>query len=187
VLDEAERLNRYIQNLLDMTRFGQQPFRIAREWVDLNDLISSAIARLGSVLGPLEVNVDVAADAALLEVQGALIEQVIVNLLDNAAGFAPAGSAIEIRASRRDGTTWIEVANDGPVIPEAESERIFDMFYRAAQGDRTRPGAGLGLAICRSIVAAHGGTIAAGARADGTGALLRIALPQAGESVLPAA
>jgi two-component system sensor histidine kinase KdpD len=187
VLGEAERLNRYIQNLLDMTRLGQPSFTIRREWVDLNDLISSAIARLGSVLGPLRVTVNVAEDAALLEVQGALMEQLIVNLLDNAAGFAPAGSAIEIQAFRQDGDTCIEVANEGPVIPEAERERIFDMFYRIAQGDRNRPGAGLGLAICRSIVAAHGGTIAAGTRADGTGALLRIHLPRPNESASPAA
>jgi two-component system sensor histidine kinase KdpD len=127
--------------------------------------------------------VNVAADAALLEVQGALIEQVFVNLLDNAAGFAPADSEIWIGARLRDGATWIEVANDGPSIPEDERERIFDLFYRASQGDRSRQGTGLGLAICRSMIAAHGGTITAAARADGTGALIRIVLPVSGESI----
>ena len=177
VLAEAERLNRYIQNLLDMTRFGQQPFPIEREWVDLNDLISSAIERLGSALSHVELDVRVDADAAFLEVQGALIEQVIVNLLDNASGFAPAGSAIEIRATRSGGATVVDIGNDGPVIPVSQRERIFDMFHRASEGDRNRSGTGLGLAICRSIVLAHGGTISAGTRSDGTGALLRMTLP----------
>jgi two-component system sensor histidine kinase KdpD len=181
VLDEAQRLNRYIQNLLDMTRFGQQPFELDRQWVDLNDLISSAAERLGSALGKVKLSVDVPADAALLHVQGALIEQVIVNLLDNAAGFAPEESEIAVAAHRRAGTMVIEVSNAGPAIPEDEREKIFDMFYRAELGDRKRPGTGLGLAICRSIVTAHGGTITADTRADGAGALLRVTLPSSAD------
>jgi len=178
VLDEAQRLNRYIQNLLDMTRFfGRQPFTLERAWVDLNDLISSAVERLGSALARVKLAVEVDPEAALLEVNGALLEQVIVNLLDNAAGFAPDGSVIEIRARLEDGAALIEVANEGPAIPEDEREKVFDMFYRASTGDRNRPGAGLGLAICRSIVAAHGGAIAAGSGADGTGAVLTVTLP----------
>ena len=177
VLAEAERLNRYIQNLLDMTRFGGKPLTIDREWIDLNDLVSSAIERLGPVLERVAIDVEVAPDAAFLRVQGALIEQVIVNLLDNAASFAPDGGRVGIRAYRREGSVIIEVENEGPVIPETERERIFDMFHRAAQGDRNRQGTGLGLAICRSIAAAHDGTIEAGTRADGTGALLTLTLP----------
>jgi two-component system sensor histidine kinase KdpD len=175
VLTEAERLNRYIQNLLDMTRFGQRPFAIDRQWHDLNDLVSSAVERLGAALGQTRLKIDVAADAALLRVQGALLEQVFVNLLDNAAAFALADSVIEVRARREDFSTIIDVANDGPAIPEEERERIFELFHRASQGDRQRPGTGLGLAICRSIVAAHGGTIEARASASGT--LIRITLP----------
>lgn len=176
-LDEAQRLNRYIQNLLDMTRFGQQPFELRREWADLNDLISSATERLGSTLTPASLDVRVAPEVALLKVHGALIEQVLVNLLDNAAGFAQDPGTISVRAYRRESSVIVDVINDGPRIPDDEREKIFDMFYRAAQTDRQRPGAGLGLAICRSIVTAHGGTIEARSGPGGTGALLRIDLP----------
>lgn len=177
VLDEAQRLNRYIQNLLDMTRFDQQPFELDRQWVDVNDLISSAVHRLGSTLDRVELAVDVTADAAFLKIQGSLIEQVFVNLLDNAASFAPNGSTIELEVRQGPRELVIEISNDGPVIPEEERERIFDMFYRATLGDRNRAGTGLGLAICRSIVTAHGGSIEADIREDGTGAVLRITLP----------
>jgi two-component system sensor histidine kinase KdpD len=177
VLDEAQRLNRYIQNLLDMTRFGQQPFNLNRQWVDINDLISSAIERLGSTLDGIRLGINVAADAEFLKVQGALIEQVFVNLLDNAANFAPEGSEIGIDVFPGSDEVVIEISNEGPEIPEEDRERIFDMFYRATLGDRKRAGTGLGLAICRSIVTAHGGEMTATTRADGTGALLRIALP----------
>ncbi len=177
VLDEAQRLNRYIQNLLDMTRFGQQPFDLNRQWVDVNDLISSAIERLGSTFDGTRLAVDVSADAAFLKIHGTLIEQVFVNLLDNAASFAPRGSTIGIDIYQCPGNVLIDISNEGPVIPVDERERIFDMFYRATLGDRKRAGTGLGLAICRSIVTAHGGEIEALTRADGTGALLRITLP----------
>ena len=177
VLDESLRLNRYIQNLLDMTRFGQQSIALDRQWVDLNDLLSSAIERLGSALTSVVLDLKVDPEVALLQVHGALIEQVLVNLLDNAAGFAIEGSTIEVKAYRCDSATVIDVANAGPRIPEGERDRIFDMFYRVEQGDRQRPGTGLGLAICRSIVTAHGGTIRADSRADGTGTLFRVELP----------
>lgn len=177
VLDEAQRLNRYIQNLLDMTRFGQPPFELKREWIDINDLISSAADRLGSTLDGIQLAVRVNSDTAFLKVQGTLVEQMLVNLLDNAASFTPDGSVIAVEVRQRGGDVIIEVSNDGPVIPENEREKIFDMFYRATLGDRKRAGTGLGLAICRSIANAHGGEITANTRADGTGAMLKIILP----------
>jgi two-component system sensor histidine kinase KdpD len=178
VFDEAQRLNRYIQNLLDITRFGQRTFEPEREWVDLNDLISSAISRLGGLLSGFDVRTDVAEGAALIFVHGALIEQALVNLLDNAAGFSPPNGTIRITARPDDETTLIEVADEGPGIEPAERERVFDMFYRAKHGDQQgRHGAGLGLAICRSLIAAHRGTIRA-TSLDGTrGTSVRIRLP----------
>jgi two-component system sensor histidine kinase KdpD len=177
VLDEAQRLNRYIQNLLDMTRFGQPHFDLKREWIDVSDLVASAAERLGSTLDDIHLSVSVDNTAAFLKVQGTLIEQMLVNLLDNAASFAQNESTVAVEISQRDGNVMLEVSNDGPVIPENEREKIFDMFYRATLGDRKRAGTGLGLAICRSIVNAHDGEITANTRADGTGALFRIALP----------
>lgn len=180
VLDEAQRLNRYIQNLLDMTRFGQQPFELRRDWADLNDLISSAVERLGSALASVKLEIDVEPEIALLHVHGALIEQVLVNLLDNAAGFAPEGSSVTVAAARHHDSLVIDVTDDGPGIPDDEREKVFHMFYRVEQGDRRgRPGTGLGLAICRSIVSAHAGSIEAGPGPGGTGARLRVILPVA--------
>lgn len=181
VLEESQRLNRYIQNLLDITRFGQRTFTPQREWVDLNDLISAAIERLGSVLEGFEVRIDVAQQAALLHVHGALIEQALVNLLDNAAGFSPPGSTILVAARSEADMTVIDVIDQGPGIEPADRERVFDMFYRATHGDRRdRPGAGLGLAICRSLIAAHGGTIHALPGDGGAGTRMQIRLPGAG-------
>jgi two-component system sensor histidine kinase KdpD len=178
VLDEAQRLDRYIQNLLDITRFGQRNFQPQREWADVNDLISSAGARLRSVLSGFDLRIDVADDVEIIFVHGALIEQALVNLLDNAAGFSPPGGTIRVNARSDGDATLIEVVDEGPGIEPAERERVFDMFYRARQADRVqRPGTGLGLAICRSIVAAHGGTIRALAAESG-GTRMQIRLPR---------
>jgi two-component system sensor histidine kinase KdpD len=177
VVSEAQRLNRYIQNLLDMTRFGQQPFELQREWVDMNDLISAAIERLGEVLDGFILDIQVAPAASVIRVHGALIEQVFVNLLDNAAGFAPEASTLTVRVYRSDPDVVIEVIDKGPGIAVSERTRVFDMFYRVAHGDRQRQGTGLGLAICKSVVKAHGGTIEILAGPDGEGTVLRILLP----------
>lgn len=179
VFDEAQRLNRYIQNLLDITRFGQRKFEPEREWVDLNDLISSAISRLGGLLSGFDVRTDVAEGAALIFVHGALIEQALVNLLDNAAGFSPANATIRIAARPDNDATLIEVIDEGPGIEPSERERVFDMFYRAKHGDdQQRHGAGLGLAICRSLVAAHRGTIHAMSSPGTRGTCVQIRLPR---------
>lgn len=183
VLEESQRLNRYIQNLLDMTRFGQQSFELNREWVDLNDLVSSAVERLGTAMSHVGLEVDVDPDVTLIRIHGALIEQVLVNLLDNAAAHAPEGSTIEVRTRRDGAAAIIDVMNEGPQIPESERERVFDMFYRVSFGDRQRPGTGLGLAICRSVVAAHGGTIAVVPHPDREVTVMRIELPIAENSV----
>jgi len=177
VLEESQRLNRYIQNLLDMTRFGQQRIELNREWVDLNDLVSAALERLGSSLAALTIDVEISPDVSLIRVHGALIEQALVNILDNAADFSQPGDRIAIAAESGRDAVYLEVCDQGPGIAEAEREKVFDMFYSIQRGDRSRHGAGLGLAICKSIVGAHGGTIEARAGHDGRGTCIRMTLP----------
>jgi len=183
VLEEAQRLNRYIQNLLDMTRFGRERLELRREWVDINDLVSGALERLGSALNGLQVQVELAADTSLVYVHGALIEQALVNVVDNAASFSQPGDPLLIKSYRADEQIVIDIIDRGPGIPEPQREKIFDMFYSAQQGDRSHHGVGLGLAICSSIVGAHGGTIAAMPGPDGRGTCMRITLPAAGEPI----
>ena len=177
VLEESQRLNRYIQNLLDMTRFGQQRIELNREWVDLNDLVSAALERLGSAIADLSIQVEISPDVSLIRVHGALIEQALVNILDNAADFSQPGDKIVIRAESGRDAVHLEVSDQGPGIAEAEREKVFDMFYSIERGDRSRHGAGLGLAICKSIVGAHGGAIEALVGRDGRGSCIRITLP----------
>jgi two-component system sensor histidine kinase KdpD len=177
VLAESQRLNRYIQNLLDMTRLGRGHIELRRDWVDLNDLISAAMQRLSTALAGLDVRVDVAAGDALIHVHGELIEQLLVNVLDNAADFSEPGDRIDVKAYKQGDSIVVEIVDQGPGIDPGERERVFDMFYSTEQGDRRRHGVGLGLAICKSIVAAHGGTIAAETGPGGKGTCVRIGLP----------
>lgn len=176
VLEESQRLNRYIQNLLDMTRFGRDHIELHREWVDQNDLISAALERLSTALAGLDVRVDIAAGESLIYVHGALVEQALVNVLDNAADFSEPGDRIEIKSYRNGDSIALEIIDQGPGIDASDRARVFDMFYSARQGDR-RHGAGLGLAICKSIISAHGGTITADTGPDGKGTCVRMELP----------
>ena len=177
VLDEAERLNRYIQNLLDMTRLGHGGLKLHRDWVDINDILSSALSRLRRDLGKVHVQINVSPDATLIYVHGVLLEQALVNLLDNAARYSPDSGIIVIRAYRHDNQIVIDVTDQGPGIPEGERDRIFDMFYSIDKGDHGEAGTGLGLAICRGLIGAHGGQVVALAGNDGQGACMRITLP----------
>jgi two-component system sensor histidine kinase KdpD len=140
--------------------------------------VSAAVRRLQLGDG-IRVRPAIAENAQLVYVHGDLIEQVLVNLLDNAARHAPAGSTIEVTASSADGEVQIEVADSGPGIPEADLERVFDAFYRVHDRDR-KSGTGLGLSICRGIARAHGGDVTAHRVPGGGGALLRLRIPQPG-------
>jgi len=179
VLDESQRLNRYIQNLLDMTRFGAQEIELRREWVDWNDIVSVALERFGPALQKFDVAIDISPAASLIYVHGTLIEQVLVNILDNASDFSEPGGAIRVSVYLDGDSTVIDVSDQGPGIPEDEREKVFEMFYMAGQPDDRRHGVGLGLAICRSIVEAHGGTIQALPAGDAEGTCMRIRLPVA--------
>jgi len=175
--DEAERLDRYIQNLLDMTRLGHGALKLARDWVSPGDIVGSALNRLRAVLAPLQVQTLVPTDLPLLYVHAALIEQALVNVLENAARFSPPGGRLELEAGAIDDELFFAVSDEGPGIPEDERLKIFDMFYTAARGDRGGQGTGLGLAICQGMIGAHGGRISVGQGIDGRGTCITLYLP----------
>ncbi|MCF4994965.1 DUF4118 domain-containing protein [Pseudomonas syringae] len=175
--DEAERLDRYIQNLLDMTRLGHGALKLARDWVAPADIVGSALNRLRAVLAPLQVSTDVPAELPLLYVHAALIEQALVNVLENAARFSPAHGRLQLTAGADEHEIFFSVSDEGPGIPEDEREKIFDMFYTAARGDRGGQGTGLGLAICQGMVGAHGGRISVADGIDGRGTCITLHLP----------
>ena len=174
ILDEAERLNRLVGNLLDMTRLEAGTLAVKKEWLPLEEIVGTALARMEKRFGNRPITTHVPADFPLVHIDGLLIEQVLINLLDNGLKYTPRGSGIDISASVSDGTVTVEVADRGPGFSPGEEERIFDKFYRGQTADSR--GAGLGLAICRAIVEAHGGKIWAENRPDG-GAVFRFTLP----------
>jgi two-component system sensor histidine kinase KdpD len=183
ILLEAQRLNRLIRNLLDMTRLQAGALRVKKEWQPLEEVVGSALNRLEDALAGRAVTTDLAPDLPLVPLDAVLIEQVLVNLLENAIKYTPAGSPIEIRARTRPGGVEISVADHGPGIPPGEEQRIFDKFYRV-NGVQVG-GVGLGLAICRGIVMAHGGQLFVENR-EGGGADFRFQLPGDGAPPDPA-
>jgi two-component system, OmpR family, sensor histidine kinase KdpD len=177
IQEEAERLNRFIANLLDMTRLEAGAVRPRAEIVDLGDLVGSALDRARKVLARHRVSVDGDKDLPMLRLDPVLFEQVLFNILDNAAKYAPVGTQIRLSARRQGGVICLWIADEGRGIPSEDLERIFDKFYRAHAADRRRVGTGLGLAICKGFVEAMGGTIAAGNRDGGKGAVFTITFP----------
>jgi two-component system sensor histidine kinase KdpD len=176
VLEEAERLNRLIRNLLDMTRLESGTVKVNKEWLSLEELVGSALSHVESRLGTREVRIDLAKDLPLVPGDAVLLEQVLINLLENAVKYS--GEAIEIRAEAMGGEVLLEVNDRGSGIPVGEEERIFDKFHRAARVGG-QEGVGLGLTICRAITTAHGGKIWGSNRAGG-GASFRFTLPLVG-------
>ncbi len=176
--EEAERLEKLVANLLDMTRLEGGAVEIHREWVPLEELVGAALVRLERTLAGRAIRTEIDEALPFVALDPLLAEQLLVNLLENAAKHTPAGTPIEVRARARDGRLDIEVLDRGPGIPEGAESRIFEKFYRAAPA--SKPGAGLGLAICRAIAQVHGGTITASNRLDG-GACFRASLPLTGE------
>jgi two-component system, OmpR family, sensor histidine kinase KdpD len=174
---EAERLNRFVGNLLDMTRLESGMVEMRLDLADVAEIVGSALQRAANVLARHQVEVAIASDLPMLRLDPILFEQVLFNLLDNAAKYAPSGSRIDLRARRDGDTVAIEVIDEGPGIPPADLERVFDKFYRVQAEDRRRAGTGLGLAICRGFIEAQGGRIEARNRHDRSGAVLAIRLP----------
>ena len=172
IQEEAERLNRFIGNLLDMTRLESGAIELKPELVDRQrDRRHGARSARRKLLAEHRVEIDIAPDLPMLRLDYLLFEQVLFNLLDNAAKYAPPGSAgADFGAPRRRRASSLVSSDEGPGIPPGDLERIFDKFYRVQAADRQRAGTGLGLAICRGFVEAMGGTIAAGNRSDRSGA-----------------
>ena len=179
IREEGERLDRYVQNLLDMTRIGHGALKPQLMPLDLVDLVGSARRRLRGALQSHLVTADVSGDLPPVLADGVLLEQVLVNVLDNAAKYAEAGSTITISARVIGKRLELSIVDTGPGIPAAERARVFDMFYRVDEGDRQRAGTGLGLAICKGLIEAMQGTILAeAALPEGTGTRIVITLPQ---------
>jgi two-component system, OmpR family, sensor histidine kinase KdpD len=177
IQEEAERLNHFIANLLDMTRLESGAIVPHADLIDLSDVVGSALRRAGTVLARHDVEVSLPAGLPMLKLDPVLFEQVLFNLLDNAAKYAPPGTKIRIQAQQDNALVQLDVLDEGDGIPADDLERIFDKFYRVHATDRQRAGTGLGLAICRGFVEAMGGTITAGNRTDRRGAVFTIALP----------
>ena len=171
--EEADRLGRQVRNLLDMTRVESGALVAAREWESLEEVVGAALDRVTAGLEGREVVVDLP-PALLVACDAVLLEQVFVNLLENALKYTPPRSPIEIRAAAEGDEIVAAVADRGPGIPEHARDLVFEKFYRLRDGGGS--GAGLGLAICRGIVAVHGGRIWVEDRAGG-GAVFRVALP----------
>jgi two-component system sensor histidine kinase KdpD len=182
VIDESERLNRFIANLLDMTKLESGAIVPNAARHDVSEIVGSALRRAGKILVHHKVSLELAADLPMLELDAVLFEQVLFNLLDNAAKYAPADTTISIKGTRDQGKVSLQVMDEGNGIPPAELESVFDKFYRAQKGDHVRPGTGLGLAISRGFVEAMHGTISAANRVDRSGAVLTIRLPVPAEN-----
>ncbi|RYX99141.1 MAG: sensor histidine kinase KdpD, partial [Bradyrhizobiaceae bacterium] len=177
VIDESERLNRFIANLLDMTRLESGAIAPNAALLDPGEIVGSALRRAGKILGQHRIVLDLAPDLPMLKLDAVLFEQVLFNLLDNAAKYAPTNTTITIRAVCQDDTVVLQVMDEGAGIPATDLEQVFDKFYRANKGDHVRAGTGLGLAISRGFIEAMHGTIIATNRADRPGAVLTIRLP----------
>jgi two-component system sensor histidine kinase KdpD len=168
-----------------MTRLESGAIELRLDLVDAAEIVGAAMERAGGILAQHRVEISVASDLPMLRLDPILFEQVLFNLLDNAAKYSPPGSRIDLKARQDGDTVAIEVVDEGPGIPQGDLERIFDKFYRVQAQDRRRAGTGLGLAICRGFIEAHGGRIEAHNRADRSGAILSLRIPVPEDAKIP--
>ena len=173
--EEADRLNRLVQNLLEMTRLEAGALVPHTAWHSIEEVVGAALGRFGKSLGERPVATRIPADLPLVSMDDVLIEQVLINLIDNALKYTPAGTPIEVGAEDTGGAVVVEVADRGPGLPPGAERLIFEKFHRTEPAPAVR-GAGLGLAICQGIIRAHGGRIWAENRPGG-GVTIRFALP----------
>jgi two-component system sensor histidine kinase KdpD len=177
IIEESERLNRFIANLLDMTRLeaGSIKPKMARH--DISEIVGTALERAGKILADHKVEIDIKPDLPMLELDPVLFEQVLFNLLDNAAKYAPVATTVSIEGWEEGDTVKLQVIDEGSGIPPGEIDSIFEKFHRARKQDHVRAGTGLGLAISRGFIEAMGGSIAATNRSDRPGAVFTITMP----------
>lgn len=166
ILQESRRLDSYIQNLLDMTRLGYGTLKIERDWVSVADIVGSALTRLKRYYPDVKTETQFQEAGPVLYVHAALIEQALFNILENAARFTPKGEKIRVTITTQDRKCIIAIEDKGPGIPEDVRKKIFDMFFVVAEGDKKKQSTGMGLAICRGMIGAHGGSVHA---MEGTG------------------
>lgn len=188
ILEESRRMTRLIGNLLAMIRVETGMLAVQQSWQPLEEVLGVALLRMEERLQAHPVTTHIPSDLPMVPIDELLIEQVFLNLLENAARYAPAGTPIEIAARHDDAAVLVEVADRGPGVASGDEERVFERFYRsqaAAESADAGAGSGLGLTICRGIITAHGGKIWIVARAGG-GTAVRFTLPAVGAPPAPA-
>jgi two-component system sensor histidine kinase KdpD len=173
IFEEADHLNRIIRNVLDMIRLESGAMTLKKEWQSLEEIVGVVLNRLAEKLKDHPLETRLSPDLPLVPFDPLLLEQVLINLLENAVRYTPSGSPLELSARVKGGNLEVELADRGPGIGPGEEERIFEKFVR---GNTTGGGIGLGLTICRAIITAHGGRIWAENR-EGGGAVFRFTLP----------
>ncbi|HMK59892.1 MAG TPA: sensor histidine kinase KdpD [Dissulfurispiraceae bacterium] len=173
IIEEAEHLNRLVRNVLDMTRIESGAITVKKEWLPFEEIVGSVLGRLADKLANHSFAVQIPSDLPLAPFDPLLIEQVLMNLLENAVRYTPAGTVIELSAKVKEDELLVELADYGPGITPGDEERIFDKFVR---GPSASGGIGLGLTICRAIINAHGGRIWAENR-EGGGVYFRFTIP----------
>jgi two-component system sensor histidine kinase KdpD len=175
---EADRLNRLVGNLLDMSRIEGGALQLEKEWYPLDEVLHDVLEHMQPLLKGRQISLDLPAELPPVEVDYLLLDQVLTNLIENALRYTPARSPITIAVSTTTTNMTISVADQGPGIPVSDLERIFDKFYRVQGRTSHTTGSGLGLAVCRGLVEAHGGHIWATNRSGG-GAIFHFTLPLA--------
>ena len=175
IYDEALRMSNLTNNILDMARLDAGKAQLNRQWYPLDEIIGGALARLKKKLEGRTISTQLPEGLCLVRLDAVLIEQVLINLLENACKYTPAGSPIDISAERSAHMVKVTVSDHGPGIPVGEEEKLFDKFYRLDK-EGSQSGVGLGLSICKAIVIAHGGLIGANNRPEG-GAEFYFVLP----------
>jgi two-component system sensor histidine kinase KdpD len=174
IRDQAHAMHHLLSNLLEMARLQAGEITLKKEWQPFDEVVGSSTRLLAVLLAERKLEIDVPRDLPLVYFDAVLIERVVCNLLENAAKYSTGGARVQLRARLRNGDLEVTVDNDGPGFADERIDRVFDLFVR---GDREPAvaGTGMGLAICRAIVSAHGGTIVAENRPGG--ACVRFTLP----------
>jgi K+-sensing histidine kinase KdpD len=175
ILNESERMNRLVRNLLDMTRIEAGAMKVKKEWCSIEEIVGAAIPHFRRRLHTRKLKVKVPADLPLIEIDEVLIEQVLINLLDNAIKYSPPDSEITIEAKKHENWLVVSVTSQGQLLSDADLNKIFDRFVRGPR-DTTASGFGLGLAICAAIIKTHGGKLWAEAK-ESIGNIFYISLP----------
>jgi two-component system sensor histidine kinase KdpD len=185
ILDESERLNRFVQNLLDMTRLGYGALQPNREWSELREMAGRAVKQFSKQLEKRRLEFEIPGNFPLLNVDPVLMEQVLANVLDNAIKYTNDGGRIALKALKKNGEAVIRITDDGVGIPQEARNAVFDIFYRVRAKDAQIAGTGLGLSICRGIIEAHGGRIIAKDGAKHKGTMIEISLPLSEAPTMP--